>query len=137
LGKGAPRLRDGEGFVDTGDLVELRNDRYYFVGRRDHVISVGGLKVHPEEIEAVINRHPRVEVSLVRARKNPVIGSLVVADVVLREAAVLKPGDLGVVREDISAFCRGILSAHKTPAIINVVPTLPVAKSGKVMRRNA
>ena len=53
------RLTDSEGFVDTGDMVELRGDRYYFVGRRGGIINIGGLKVHPEEIEAVINRHRR------------------------------------------------------------------------------
>ena len=42
-------LADAEGFVDTGDMVELRGDRYYFVGRRGGIINVGGLKVHPEE----------------------------------------------------------------------------------------
>ena len=44
---------DGDGFVDSGDIVELRGDRYYFVGRRGGIINIGGLKVHPEEIEAV------------------------------------------------------------------------------------
>ena len=57
----AAALTDADGFVDTGDMVELRGDRYYFVGRRGGIINIGGLKVHPEEIEAVINRHPAVQ----------------------------------------------------------------------------
>ena len=40
-------LRDAEGFVDTGDIVELRGDRYYFVGRKGGIINVGGLKISP------------------------------------------------------------------------------------------
>ena len=64
-------------------MLELRDGRYHFVGRRDGVINVGGMKVHPEEVEAVINRHPRVRMSLVRTEKNPITGALVVADVVL------------------------------------------------------
>ena len=44
LGQDSPPLRDGEGFVDTGDLLELREDRYCFAGRRDGTINVGGLK---------------------------------------------------------------------------------------------
>jgi len=74
---------DADGFVDTGDIVELRGERYYFVGRRDGVINVGGQKVHPEEVEAVINSHPQVRISQVRAKKNAIMGALVVADVVL------------------------------------------------------
>ena len=55
LGEDSAPLRSPDGYVDTGDLVELRDDRYYFVGRRGGVINVGGQKVHPEEVEAVIN----------------------------------------------------------------------------------
>ena len=75
LGEDAPVLKGEDGFVDTGDIVELREGRYCFAGRRDGVINIGGLKVYPEEIEAVINRHPQVEMSLVRAKKNPITGS--------------------------------------------------------------
>jgi acyl-CoA synthetase (AMP-forming)/AMP-acid ligase II len=42
-------LTDADGFVDAGDIVELRGDRYYFVGRRGGILNIGGLKVHPEE----------------------------------------------------------------------------------------
>ena len=62
----APGVSDG--FVDTGDLVERRGERYVFTGRREGVINVGGEKVYPEEIESVINSHPAVRVSLVWPR---------------------------------------------------------------------
>ena len=52
-------------------------DRYYFVGRSGGIINVGGLKVHPEEVEAVINSHPCVRMSLVRSRRNPITGAVV------------------------------------------------------------
>ena len=45
------------------DVLELRNGRYRPQGRRDGAINVGGLKVHPEEVEAVLNRHPQVRLS--------------------------------------------------------------------------
>ena len=47
LGANAPALTDEDGFVDTGDIVDRRGDRLYFVGRRGGVIKVGGVKVHP------------------------------------------------------------------------------------------
>ena len=72
-------LRDRDGFVDTGDMVERRGDRYVFAGRRGGIINVGGLKIDPEEIEAVINRHPQVRMSLVRPKQNPITGSIVIA----------------------------------------------------------
>ena len=85
LGENPPTLKDPEGFVDTGDVLELRDGRYHFQGRRDGVINVGGLKVHPEEVEAVLNRHPQVRLSLVKTKKNPITGALVVADVMLQD----------------------------------------------------
>ena len=75
VGRNAAALTDADGFVDTGDMVELRGDRYYFVGRRGGIINVGGLKVHPEEIEAVINRHPEVRMSRAKSRRSPITGA--------------------------------------------------------------
>jgi acyl-coenzyme A synthetase/AMP-(fatty) acid ligase len=130
-------LKDKDGFVDTGDVLELRGGRYYFVGRRDGVINVGGLKVHPEEVEEVINRHPHVRMSLVRTRKNPIMGSLVIADVVLETAQQSGSTDDHAIQRDILTLCRESLSAHKVPVSINFVPTLAVAETGKLIRRHA
>jgi acyl-coenzyme A synthetase/AMP-(fatty) acid ligase len=128
MGHAAKRLACPDGFVDTGDIVELHGDRYHFAGRRDGVINVGGRKVHPEEVEAVINGHPGVRMSVVRTKKSPITGALVVADVVLKAAP--KSAD----HNDILAHCRNALPAHKVPAIINFVPELAVAESGKLKR---
>jgi acyl-coenzyme A synthetase/AMP-(fatty) acid ligase len=133
LGDDSPVLKDDEGFVDTGDTLELRGGRYYFTGRRDGIINVGGYKVHPEEVEAVINRHPVVAMSLVKAKKNPITGALVVADVVLKTLPMDGPPD--PLRQDILQFCRGELAPHMVPTVINIVPMLAVGESGKLVRR--
>jgi acyl-coenzyme A synthetase/AMP-(fatty) acid ligase len=137
IGPNAPQLKNAEGFVDTADMLEQRGDRYYFVGRRDGVINIGGLKVHPEEVEAVINRHPQVRMSLVRTRKNPITGAIVVADVVLRTAPESADTDTRELRNDILLFCRSALASHKVPATIKFVPALAVGESGKLVRHNA
>jgi acyl-coenzyme A synthetase/AMP-(fatty) acid ligase len=136
LGADSPVLKDAEGFVDTGDTLELRDGRYYFTGRRDGVINVGGFKVHPEEVEAVINRHPDVFMSLVKAKKNPITGALVVADVVLKSRSAKGSGS-GALERDILQFCRGELAPHKVPAAIDIVPMLTIGESGKLARRHA
>ena len=128
-------LADAEGFVDTGDIVERRDDRYYFAGRKGGIINVGGLKVHPEEIEAVINRHPQVRMSLVRPKQNPITGSIVVADVVLKSEQQGAAAGQIEVRDDIFRLCREVLPRHKVPAAISFVPTLKVAATGKLLRR--
>jgi len=134
----APPLKDAQGFVDTGDTVELREGRYYFAGRRDGTINVGGFKIRPEEVEAVLNRHPLVAMSLVKAKKNPIVGALVVADVVLKsppsEAA---QESVAPIEREIQQFCRAELDAHKVPTAIHIVPMLTIGESGKLVRRNA
>jgi acyl-coenzyme A synthetase/AMP-(fatty) acid ligase len=136
LGNRDGNIVDQDGFVDTRDMVELRDGRYYFIGRRDGVINVGGLKVHPEEIEAVINRHPKVRMSLVKPRKNAITGAIVVAEVVLES----KPednatgGQNDALKKEILETCRGALAPYKVPAAIRFVSSLDVAASGKLAR---
>ncbi len=139
LGDSGDKVADEEGFVDTGDMIELRGSRYYFVGRRDGVINVGGLKVHPEEVEAVINRHPSVQMTLVRARRNPIMGAVVVADVVVKPepGCGSSPGGIGALKSEILAACHRALAPHKVPVTIRFVPTLGVAASGKLARLTA
>ncbi len=132
---GGPALADGEGFVDTGDMVERRGDRYYFAGRKGGIINIGGLKVHPEEIEAVINRHPQVRMSLVRPKQSPITGSIVVADVVLKSEQQGEGARQIGLKDDILKFCREALPRHKVPAAISFVPALKVAATGKLLRR--
>lgn len=130
---GRASVADDQGFVDTGDMVELRGDRYHFIGRRDGTVNVGGLKVHPEEVEAVINRHPRVQMSLVRARKNPITGFLLTADVLPRlQPDGPRASDL--LKEEITAACRRGLAEYKVPVAIRFVSNLDVAASGKLVR---
>jgi len=137
LGKENQNLKDSDGFVDTGDVLDLRDSRYYFIGRRDGTINVGGLKVHPEEVEAVINRYPGVSISLVRTKKNPIIGALVIADVVLKAPPQSIEQNGQSLQWDILQFCRRELAQHKVPAMINFVPTLAMSETGKLIRPHA
>jgi acyl-coenzyme A synthetase/AMP-(fatty) acid ligase len=136
LGEGVPTLRDADDFVDTGDLIELRGDRYSFTGRRDGVINMGGLKVHPEEVEAVINGHSGVRMSRVRAKKSPITGEVVIAEVVRMEANVPNgiATESNLLENEILQLCRSHLPRHKVPATIRFVPDLELTASGKVAR---
>ena len=139
LGPGRGAVADEDGFVDTGDLIVMGGDRCYFAGRTSGVINVGGSKVHPEEVEAVINRHPDVRMSLVRAKRNPITGSVVVADVVLADARADNDAEVrkSAVKHEIIGLCRESLAQYKVPVIISFVPGLAIAESGKIARHHA
>jgi acyl-coenzyme A synthetase/AMP-(fatty) acid ligase len=71
--------------------------------------------------------------SRVMARKNPITGAIVVADVVV----VAEHAPLDDVKGEILNACRGTLARHKVPATIRFVPAIEVAASGKLARLNA
>ena len=130
LGADGLALVDKDGFLDTEDLVETRNDRCYFLGRRGGVINVGGSKVHPEEVEAVLNALEPVRASRVFARSNPITGAVVVAEIVLRDSAA-RHENLG---REIMAAAQQKLALYKTPAQIRFVAELPMTAAGKLRR---
>jgi acyl-coenzyme A synthetase/AMP-(fatty) acid ligase len=135
LGSAQAPIIGEEGYVDTGDLVELTNGRFYFRGRKGGVINVGGLKVYPEEVESVLNADPRVRMSLVKARRNPLTGSLVVAEVVLADSATsVDAGTADKIKSELLSACRSTLAAHKVPAQLRFVPALELSGAGKLVR---
>jgi acyl-coenzyme A synthetase/AMP-(fatty) acid ligase len=129
-------LPGADHYIDTGDMVELEAGRYYFRGRKGGIINVGGLKVYPEEVESVLNADPRVRMSLVKAKRSPITGAVIVAEVVLMDT----PADNGateLLKSELLDACRKNLAAHKVPALMRFVPNLELTAAGKLVRPNA
>jgi acyl-coenzyme A synthetase/AMP-(fatty) acid ligase len=138
LGDAPGGIAGSEGYVDTGDLVELEGGRYHFRGRTGGVINVGGLKVYPEEVESVLNADPRVRMSLVRARRNPITGAVVIAEVVLADGPPTLDTDATErLKTDLLNACRRALPAHKVPAALRLVAELETTAAGKLVRPGA
>jgi acyl-coenzyme A synthetase/AMP-(fatty) acid ligase len=137
LGGTASALAHVDGFVDTGDMVELSGGRYFFRGRKGGIINVGGLKVYPEEVEAVLNADARVRMSLVKARRNPITGAVVAAEVVLTADQNPDAAAEESLKNELLDACRRKLAAHKVPAILRFVPSLELTAAGKLVRPGA
>jgi acyl-coenzyme A synthetase/AMP-(fatty) acid ligase len=131
----APVLPGADRYIDTGDMVELVGGRYHFRGRKGGIINVGGLKVYPEEVESVLNADPRVRMSLVKSKRSPITGAVIVAEVVLRDAPAADDADL--LKEELLEKCRKNLAKHKVPALLRFVPNLELTAAGKLVRPNA
>lgn len=116
-----------DGWFATGDIGRLDPQGYlYLAGRKTAVINLAGRKVFPEEIEAVLNRHPAVRESRVFGAAHPHLGEVVEAEVVLRDAS---PTDA------LRDFCRVHLSADKVPSRFHVVKLIAkTAVTGKIRR---
>jgi acyl-CoA synthetase (AMP-forming)/AMP-acid ligase II len=120
--------RDPDGWLNTGDLVSIVGDRVYFRGRADTVISVGGAKVSPEEVEAVLLAVPGVLDARVFPVSSPVTGNLVGAEIVCGAA------DREAVRRAVLAHAASALPAYKVPRVVRFVEALSVSASGKKPR---
>lgn len=117
-------------YLDTGDLVESKDQRIYFLGRDSGAINVGGNKVIPEEVETVIRQLEGVAEVLVKPLKSGVMGQLVLAEVELTPIVT----DPAAFKKDITQHCIAQLEKYKVPAIIKFVEQVTFNPSGKVNR---
>lgn len=122
---------DEEGFLNTEDIVSLKSDRYLFIGRASGAINVGGNKVMPEEVERVIAQCNDILDCVVYGQKNALIGSVVCADIVLKDSSLT----ISNVKKEIIQICRKQLEPYKVPVLIKEVKTLVYNSSGKKNRR--
>ena len=76
----------------------------------------------------MINRHPGVRMSRVSGRKSPITGAIVIAEVVLADAA----NDNATFKQAILEACREKLPAFKVPAMLRFVPALELTAGGKL-----
>ncbi|MEW6270283.1 MAG: AMP-binding protein [Thermodesulfobacteriota bacterium] len=118
-----------DGWFATGDLAAATADgSLTLVGRTRSVINVSGLKCFPEEIEAVLERHPQVAAARVVGRPHARLGAVPVAEVVPCDPA--RPPETRA----LAAHCRAALARFKVPVEFRVVETLPRTASGKLKR---
>lgn len=128
---GDAHLFDETGFVNTGDLVRLTDDRVFFLGRANGTINVGGNKVPPEEVESVLHTIPGVRVARVYGKQSSITGTLVAADIQV-EAGVT---ELDALRRAIASRCAQSLPGYKVPAMIRFVSEIQTNGTGKVVRQ--
>ena len=120
---------DADGWVSTGDVVEILDDRVLFRGRDTGVVNIGGTKVWPEQVEAALREHPAVEDAVVVARSNAFSGQILTATV---SSATDDPRGLG---RELRAWAKERLTAPMVPAMITVVDSLGTSSTGKAERR--
>jgi long-chain acyl-CoA synthetase len=129
----ASALRPDEGgrtWLHTGDVAEMSADGWFRIvdRKKDVIVAAGGLKVWPNEIEDVLSTHPKV-------RQAAVIGVPVgAADQRAKAFVVLRDGEHADA-DDLLAFLESRLAPYKVPKSIEFRPDLPLAFTGKVLRR--
>lgn len=116
----------------TGDRGKLDEDDYFhFVGRDDDVITSGGYRIGPGEIEDCLIKHPAISMAAVIGVPDPLRTERVKAFV------VLKPEFHGSedLTKEIQAFVKVRLAAHEYPREVAFVEDLPMTTTGKIIRK--
>ena len=126
-GETAPLI---DGHYLTGDLGVLNeHGALKITGRLKLLIEIGGRKVNPAEVEAVLCEHPAVGACVVLPMR--------LSETVCRLKAIVTPARPGMElpAQDLRRFARERLSGYKVPRIFEVREALPTSPSGKVLRR--
>jgi long-chain acyl-CoA synthetase len=128
-----PALREDilkNGYFLTADYASKSADGLVKIeGRSKSVINISGLKIFPEEVEAVLEMIPEIQMARISSSPHPLLGQIIEAEVVLNEGAAID-------EEDVLAYCRKRLSNFKAPQRLKVVDSLPMTGSGKLQRHS-
>jgi long-chain acyl-CoA synthetase len=117
-----------DGWLNTGDLARQEADGALFiVGRTKDMIIRSGFKIYPLEVETVLNAHPAVAQSAVVGRAAEAGEEEVVAFVEAHPR-------LQVSAEALHSYLAQRLVSYKRPSAIVILPALPAAATGKVLR---
>jgi acyl-CoA synthetase (AMP-forming)/AMP-acid ligase II len=106
----APSAFDDEGWFDTQDQVEVDGDWFRILGRVTDLINVGGQKVYPAEVEAVLLDVDNVRDVAVHGEQHAFLGQVVVATCVLES-----PEPVESVKKRVRQACSGRLATYKVP----------------------
>ncbi len=118
----------GEWFM-TGDLACLDTDGYFsIVGRKKDMINISGMKVYPDEIDALLMENPKILEAATIGAPHHKYGEIVKSFVVLQPGAQMDA-------EEVIEFCRGGLAPYKVPRAIEFIDELPKSNVLKVLRR--
>jgi long-chain acyl-CoA synthetase len=120
-------IRDG--WFRSGDLGRRDEDGwYYIVDRSKDMIIRGGYNVYPREVEEVLMTHPDVSLAAVVGVPHESHGEEIKAFVILNDGAA-STGD------DLVAWSKEQMAAYKYPRLVQVVDSLPMTATGKILKR--
>lgn len=127
----APSPFDEDGWMNTGDMVEVDGEWLRILGRETELINVGGQKVYPAEVESVLLQMDNIKDAVVLGEKNPITGQIVTARVNLFE-----PEDPKALKSRVRKFCKERLASFKVPLKVEVSGQEQYSGRFKRMRRS-
>ena len=120
-------IRDG--WFRSGDLARKDDDGwYYIVDRAKEMIIRNGFNVYPREIEEVLMTHPDVSLAAVIGVPHEMHGEEIKAFVILNPGAA-------TTADELVAWAKEQMASYKYPRIVEIVTSLPMTATGKILKR--
>ena len=117
----------------TGDLAKKDEEGYFwFVGRKDDVITSAGYRIGPAEIEDCLLKHPAVGIAAVIGKPDELRTEIVKAFIIPKADVIPDPE----LESEIKKFVKDRLAAHEYPREIEFVDELPMTATGKIKRKD-
>lgn len=116
---------DEDGFYATGDIVVQDPEGYIFIkGRKKNIINIGGKKVNPAKVEAVLSQYAGVKecavVSYKKIDQEEGVRAILVGD--------------GLNERDLRTYCKPLLNQYEIPSVFEFWKSLPRNELGKIVR---
>ena len=124
---------DSEGYFRTGDMFELAGEGdnlrfYHYSGRSKDIIIRGGVNISPEELEMLLQGHPKVAEVAVIGAPDEILGERVCACITPR------PGESVILDEIIAFLTEKKIAVFKLPERLMLLTSLPRNPVGKMLK---
>ena len=120
---------DEDGWMNTEDIVEVKDDYIRILGRETDIINVGGQKVYPAEVESILMQMENITDANVRGESNPITGNIVVAQLTLEN-----PEELSDLKKRVRKYCKERLENFKVPVKIEITENFHYTNRFKKVR---
>lgn len=117
------------GWLYTGDIAEMDRDGYFFIlNRKKDMIISGGYNIYPREVEGVLNRHSKIQETVVIGLPDDYHGEIVKAYVFCKKGRK-------VLEDELKDYCLNKLAPYKTPSVFEIRGEPPRRLTGPELRR--
>jgi long-chain acyl-CoA synthetase len=117
-----------DGWVHTGDIGYVDEEGFvYLVDRKKDMVIVGGFNVYPREVDEVLFKHPKIREAATVGKRDPRLGEVLVAFVVLDAGATL-------TEDEFFEYCKTEMVKYKRPVEVHFVDALPKTGTNKINR---
>lgn len=103
-----------DGWLHTGDIAEMDEDGFFFIiNRKKDMIISGGYNIYPREVEAILQRHPKIQEAIIVGIPDDYYGEIA-------KAYIFCKGDKLMLEDEILDYCLNKLASYKIPKVFEI-----------------